>query len=194
MPVDIFRTLASALFLAAISMLWGPAAPAAFAGVEEPSAYRMDEFRAPVPETLAGARVVSTAEAAELWRSGAAVFVDVLPKPPKPNLPKGTIFRLPPREDIPGSTWLPDVGYGVLSPEMTAYFADNLAAATGGDKAKTVVFYCLADCWMSWNAAKRAMEWGYTSVVWYPEGTDGWTFEGLPTERREPVVRPGLVE
>ena len=176
--------------LAVLPLVGSPAA----GQVAEPGDYRMEEFRAPVPETLAGARVVGTTEAAALWRSGGAVFIDVLPKPPRPNLPKGTIFRLPPRNDIPGSLWLPDVGYGSLSPEMEAYFADNLAAAVGGDKARTIVFYCLADCWMSWNAARRAVAWGYTSVVWYPEGTDGWEFEGLPTEARKPVERPGLVE
>jgi PQQ-dependent catabolism-associated CXXCW motif protein len=171
------------------------AGPGARAGdVPEPTDYRMDEYRAPVPDTLAGARVLSTEEVAALWKAGGAVFVDVLPKPPKPKLPPGTVFRLPPRNDIPGSVWLPDVGYGALPSEMETYFRDNLASATGGDPAKTVVFYCLADCWMSWNAARRALEWGYTDVVWYPEGTDGWEFEGLPTERRKPVERPGMDE
>ena len=37
---------------------------------------------------------------------------------------------------------------------------------------------------MSWNAAKRAMTLGYTHVVWYPEGSDGWIGHGLPTEPR----------
>lgn len=168
---------------------------AALAGdVPEPQDYRTDEYRAPVPDTLHGAHVLSTAEAAALWRDKAAVFIDVLPKPPKPKLPPGTVFRLPPRDNIPGSIWLPDVGYGVLNDEMAAYFRSHLESAVGSDKARTVVFYCLADCWMSWNAAKRALEWGYTDVRWYPDGTDGWSFEGLPMERAEPVERPGVSE
>ena len=44
----------------------------------EPSGYRMQDYRGPTPATLAGARVVTTAEAEELWKTG-AVFVDVLP-------------------------------------------------------------------------------------------------------------------
>lgn len=179
---------------AAVSVAAALTAPAAAGDVAEPEGFRMEEYRAPVPDTLAGAKVLSTADAAALWKAGGAAFVDVLPKPPKPKLPPGTVFRLPPRDDIPGSVWLPDVGYGKLSPEMETYFRDNLKAATGGDPARTVVFYCLADCWMSWNAAKRALEWGYTAVAWYPEGTDGWTFEGLPTEQRDPIPRPGLEE
>ena len=41
------------------------------ANVEEPSSYRMgEEYRAPMPATLKGARVVSTEEAEKLWRVG----------------------------------------------------------------------------------------------------------------------------
>ena len=41
-----------------------------------------------------------------------------------------------------------------------------------------LLFYCLKDCWMSWNAAKRAIALGYRHVYWFPEGTDGWTEAG----------------
>jgi hypothetical protein len=64
--------------------------------VDEPQAYRLDNFLSEVPATLKGATVVTTAEAERLWRSKAAVFVDVLPMPPKPaNLAAGTIWREP---------------------------------------------------------------------------------------------------
>jgi len=160
------------------------------AAVLEPQGFRMEEYRAPVPETLAGARVVSTEEAAELWRERDAIFIDVLPKPIKPALPEGTVWREPVRLDIPGSIWLPDVGFGALSGDMETWFKDNLDAAAG-DRAKTVVFYCKADCWMSWNAGKRAVTWGYTGVVWYPDGTDGWAAAKLPLEERVSIPRPG---
>lgn len=159
--------------------------------VPEPGDYRQEDYRAPVPSTLAGGKVLDTAAAKALWQTGEAVFVDVLPVPPKPKLPPGTYYREKPRDDIPGSIWLPDVGYGRLPSDMEAYFADNLKEATGGDLDRPVVFYCLADCWMSWNAARRAIAWGYKAVSWYPDGTDGWSFEDLPLERRKPVPRPG---
>src|SRR5262245_35593823 len=73
----------------------------------EPDTYRLDNYRAPTPETLKGARTVTTDQAAELWQNKAAVFVDVMPRPPKPNLPPGTIWRDKPRFNIPGSAWLP---------------------------------------------------------------------------------------
>jgi PQQ-dependent catabolism-associated CXXCW motif protein len=53
-----------------------------------------------------------------------------------------------------------------------------------------VVLYCLADCWMSWNAAKRALAIGYSNVAWYREGTDGWVAAGLPLEEATPESRP----
>ena len=97
----------------------------------EPHAYRTDHYRAPTPRTLRGARVVSTSQAAALWKQGEAVFVDVLPRPPRPvDLPAGTIWRDRPRFDIPGSIWLPDTGYGALAPSMQAYFAAGLRKAT----------------------------------------------------------------
>jgi len=39
---------------------------------------------------------------------------------------------------------------------------------------------------MSWNAAKRALGFGYETVYWLPEGTDGWALWDYPTERLTP--------
>ena len=39
---------------------------------------------------------------------------------------------------------------------------------------------------MSWNAARRAIAMGYTSVAWYPDGTDGWSQAGQPLQPHEP--------
>ena len=120
--------------------------------------------------------------------SGGAVPIDVLPRPPRPKgLPEGTIWRPRPRYNIPGSVWLPNTGFGALSEEVEGYFHDNLESLTEGDKDRPLLFYCLADCWMSWNAAKRAIAYGYTGVRWFPEGTDAWTAMGLPTEKSDPV-------
>ena len=100
-------------------------------------------------------------------------------------------WRPAPRSDIPGSVWLPGTGFGELAPETLRYFERGLARATANDKAKPLVFYCLANCWMSWNAAKRSLELGYTQVFWYPDGTDGWASANHPLEPREPEPREG---
>ncbi|WP_275113690.1 PQQ-dependent catabolism-associated CXXCW motif protein [Roseobacter cerasinus] len=155
--------------------------------VPEPTDYRMDHYRAPVPATLDGATVVGPEEAHALWKDGKTAFIDVLPQPPKPaNLPKGTIWRDKPRQSIPAAIWLPNVGYGAIADVTADYFKAGLETVTEGDRAHPIVIFCLEDCWMSWNAAKRAVEWGYTSVYWLPEGTDGWTLWGYPLEKVTP--------
>ncbi len=160
--------------------------------VAEPEGYRAEPYRAPTPPTLAGARVVTTAEASALWRARDAAFVDVLPRAPRPaNLPAGTIWRDKPRPDIPGSIWLPDTGYDALAPATEDYFRAGLREVTQGDLSRRVVIYCQRDCWMSWNAAKRALALGYRNVAWYPDGTDGWHEAGLPLEEAKPAPRAG---
>jgi PQQ-dependent catabolism-associated CXXCW motif protein len=130
--------------------------------------------------------VLTTAEAKLYWKNG-AVFVDVLAHSPRPaNLPNGAIWHEKMRRDIPGSVWLPDTGYGELAMETENYFRLGLERVTQSDGAKLLVFYCLRDCWMSWNAAKRALALGYKNVAWYPDGTDGWEAAGLPLQEAKP--------
>lgn len=181
-----FRHLAAAAVLLLVLVAAAP---------PEPAGYRMKDYRAPTPPTLQGATVLSTDEAAAHWQKRDAVFIDVLPQAPRPaDLPAGTMWRDKPREDLPGSVWLPDTGYGALAPVMQQYFERGLAQATGGKRDRLLVFYCLANCWMSWNAAKRAVSLGYTNVAWYPDGTDGWSAQHLPLELRPPPDRPQASE
>ncbi|HEX9323313.1 MAG TPA: PQQ-dependent catabolism-associated CXXCW motif protein [Xanthobacteraceae bacterium] len=169
----------------------GPAP--AQAPVPEPDGYRTQDYRAPTPAGLSGARTITTAQAHAIWTAGGAAFVDVLPQPPRPaNLPAGTIWRERERLDIPGSLWLPDTGFGELAPAMEDYFRGGLDRATGGNQDKLLVVYCQRDCWMSWNAGKRALALGYRNVAWYPDGTDGWQEAELPMEKAVPAPgRPG---
>jgi PQQ-dependent catabolism-associated CXXCW motif protein len=158
----------------------------------EPDGYRTEDYRAPVPATLAGARVLTTAEAEVIWREKTGVFIDVLPRAPRPaNLPSGTVWRDNPRLSIPGSIWLPDTGYGKLAASTEAYLQRGLARATGGNAAMLLVIYCQENCWMSWNAAKRILAFGHRNVAWYPEGTDGWQRADLPLANAEPEPREG---
>jgi PQQ-dependent catabolism-associated CXXCW motif protein len=162
--------------------------PAATGEVPEPEDYRTDGYRMPVPRTLKGATVIDPDKAEALLKEQSAVFIDVYPRAPKPpNLPAGTVWRDPPHATIGGAHWLPNVGYGVLSPEFETYFRTRLQSLTGNDIAKPIVFFCLKDCWMSWNAAKRAISWGYSSVLWFPEGTDGWQAIGNDLTPATPV-------
>jgi PQQ-dependent catabolism-associated CXXCW motif protein len=156
----------------------------------EPEGYRTEDYRAPVPATLTGARVLTTIEAETIWHDKSGVFVDVLPRAPKPaNLPAGTVWRDKPRLDIPGSIWLPDTGYGRLAASTEDYLRRGLTRASGGNAAMLLVIYCQEKCWMSWNAAKRTLSYGYRNVAWYPDGTDGWERANLPLTNAEPEPR-----
>lgn len=162
--------------------------PTAQERAPEPDTYRTSDYRAPVPATLAGAEVLDAEAARALWESGQAIFIDVYPRPPRPeNLPATTVWRDPVHNSIAGAHWLPNVGYGVLSPAAAAYFATRLAALTGGDKARRLAFFCERDCWMSWNAAKRALALGYENVAWFPDGTQAWEELGLPLVEVAPL-------
>jgi len=156
--------------------------------VPEPEGYRQENFRAPVPETLSGARVADVSMAHTLWEVGNALFIDVLPRPPQPkNITDPKKWQAPKRHNIKGSVWLPNVGFGRLHPESEDYFKTHLNQLSGGDKARTLVFYCLSNCWMSWNAAKRALTYGYSDVVWFPGGSDEWANAGYPLEEKLPL-------
>lgn len=163
--------------------------PLAGAGeaVPEPADYRTDAYLSPVPSTLRGAKVLTNDEAADLWNKDGAIFIDVYPRAPKPkNLPASTFWRDPVHRSIEGAYWLPNVGYGGLSDKVETYFRTALERLTSGDREKAVVFFCIKNCWMSWNAAKRALEVGYRNVLWFRDGTDGWQELGYPLVQVKP--------
>ncbi len=158
---------------------------------DEPGTYRTSEFRAPVPCSLTGATVVSTEELRILMERDAPVLVDVFPapRPPAGTGSAGHLWFPPSRRSLPAAVWLPNVGLGVLPIEEERYFRANLEHLTRGDRTRIVVFFCLRNCWLSWNAARRAVSWNYTSVIWYPEGTDGWSVAGHELIKISPVER-----
>lgn len=143
--------------------------------------YRMSDYRSPTPQALEGAVTIDTAQAKALLESGAAVAIDVMPAQRQPC--SGTWLLPKPRLHLPGSAWLANVGYGDLSSAMQDWFRTRLNDMNG----RGLIFYCMADCWMSWNAAKRAVEWGFAPVYWYRDGTDGWSLAGLPLEPATPL-------
>lgn len=146
--------------------------------------YRLGDYRAPTPLSLEGAVTVDTDEVRDLMATGSVIAVDVLPAPRRPD--DGAWLLPRPRLSLPGAVWLANAGYGDLSPAMARWFAEELNRLTAGDRERPLMFFCVIDCWMSWNAAKRALSLGHTRVYWYPEGSDGWEFAGQPLERVEP--------
>ncbi|OHC65639.1 MAG: sulfurtransferase [Rhodocyclales bacterium GWA2_65_20] len=146
-----------------------------------PEGFRLQHYRAPTPERLPGATVLDSRALQVLMAVHQPLLLDVMAANRVADGEGGSRWvPATPRRHLPGSVWLPNVGYGALDPVIEQYFRRQLARLTGGDLDRPLVFYCLRDCWMSWNAARRALAWGHRAVFWYPDGSDGWQEAGLP--------------
>jgi len=174
--------------LSILALTLGLCAGTAFAEVRQPDGYRMEFYDAEVPIALDGAGTITAVELKDLRAGEGAVVVDVIPEHRRPEiLPENQIWFPVDHKGVPGAIWLPDTGYGVLSDTTEKYFKHHLSSATGDNKDHHVVFYCRTDCWMSWNAAKRALAYGYTNVHWFRNGIDDWVFEGYGFEVLTPA-------
>jgi len=147
----------------------GPADEARSFGVAPPPGYRAINYHAPTPDELPGARVVRTAELQAL-----------LEREPKPMLID--VLSGPAHRTLPGTIWLHNGGLGDYSAEEDKRFLTALARITGHDNQRTLVFFCSGvRCWLSYNAALRAVRGGYVNVLWYRGGIDAWRAAELPT-------------
>ncbi|MEM9315691.1 MAG: thioredoxin fold domain-containing protein [Pseudomonadota bacterium] len=150
--------------------------------------YRDKHYRRPTPEVAPAGQILTTGQLAAFIADGTPVLVDVQAITVRPEIEEFGLSWLPnsQRMHIEGSTWLPNVGYAELDERMTYFFRSNLERLSGGDPERALVFYCVVDCWMSWNAIRRAASWGYRNLYWYPAGTDGWADAGLPLVAGDP--------
>lgn len=138
-------------------------------GIAPPPGYRAINYHAPTPDVLPGGRVVKTAELDSMLQSAVRpMLIDVL---------SGGAHQT-----LPGAIWLHNGGLGDYSAEEDRRFLDALARITGHDKQRPLVFFCSGvRCWLSYNAAVRAIRGGYADVYWYRGGIDAWRAAGLPT-------------
>jgi PQQ-dependent catabolism-associated CXXCW motif protein len=68
---------------------------------------------------------------------------------------------------------------GRFDDETQSRLAQLLRQASGGRRDVALVFYCGGpQCWMSYNAALRAIELGYPNVMWYRGGMEAWRRAG----------------
>jgi PQQ-dependent catabolism-associated CXXCW motif protein len=155
--------------------------------VQEPAGFWTGPINSPVPATITGGKVIHAQEVADLLKHRDALVINVSNEPKRPAGMAPDAPWLPlPQEVIPGSAWLPGAGMGEIAADTDAYFRSYLTRETGGDLDHAVVIYCHERCWLSWNAAKRAITYGYRSVHWFPEGIEGWRAAGNKTVVAKP--------
>jgi PQQ-dependent catabolism-associated CXXCW motif protein len=158
--------------------------------VAEPAGYWTGDVNAPTPTTLHGATVVTAQQVRNLLTTG-AVVIDVSNAPRRPEqLAPGAPWMPTAHAGIPGALWIPGAGMGVVPVSVETYFRAKLTASTGGDLSRPIVIYCHRRCWLSWNAAKRAISYGYRNVAWFPQGIEGWRASGQSTTELKPLQPP----
>lgn len=148
--------------------------------------YRIDRIRGPTPDDAPGATVVDAAALAAA-RDAGALLLDV-GQDGAGALFDGEWVGHAAHASIPGARWLPGLGRARPGRELQAYVEAALANLLGADRTRPVAVFCVADCWASWNAARRLVGRGHRAVLWYPLGVDGWREAGRRLTPVAPVV------
>lgn len=153
-----------------------------------PSGLKQEHYRSPTPACVPNGITLKTSELQKLIETSKPILIDVMAVFLRADegFPATWLVNEP-HDSLPDSIWLPNVGYGVLEPKIEAWFKAQLARLTQGDLHQALVFYCVADCWMSWNTVQRVRDYGYTQVYWYKDGIDGWREAGLDLAPSTPV-------
>jgi PQQ-dependent catabolism-associated CXXCW motif protein len=130
---------------------------------------RTENLESPTPIQVAGAKTIATPQLWELLLAdNPPVLIDVLSGNQKMTLP--------------GALWSPNTGRGVgLNDDVQQLLSTEIGRLTCNDKTVPVVLFCLSKtCWLSVNAAVRAVGLQYQHVYWYRGGRCAWEAGGLP--------------
>lgn len=137
-------------------------------GVAPSAQLKSGGLHGPTPTSIPGGSLITTPELMQLMQnqnSGVLVF-DVLGGP---QVLPSAIPVVPASQE------------GNFQDQVQKDFGNYLQQVTQGRKDRPMVFYCQStQCWMSYNAALRAINLGYTKVLWYRGGVEAWQQAGLP--------------
>lgn len=159
-------------------------------GVTAPRELYSGQFHGPTPNQIPGGQVITTKGLVPLLQQGIPVHVfDVL----------GGQAMLP--NAIPAA-WAAQPGN--FDDHTQQRLAQMLRQVTRGQADAPLVFYCSGpQCWMSYNAAARAIRLGYRNVLWYRGGTEAWQRAGqqlaaaqgqASSQGRGPISQPGSAQ
>jgi PQQ-dependent catabolism-associated CXXCW motif protein len=145
-------------------------------GVPPPRGLHSGAMHGPTPASIPGGRLITTPALVALLRQAAGeggakpLVLDVLGGP----------------EALPGAQYaVPAHQSGSFDDRTQREFGQYLQQATQGRPNTPLVFYCAStQCWMSYNAALRAIALGYRQVLWYRGGLQAWKQAGQPVQQR----------
>ncbi len=139
-------------------------------GVQATKQLHTGQMHGPTPASIPGGQLITTKGLVALVQGKQAPYMlfDVLGGP----------------QTLPGA--IPAVFLaqpGSFNDQISQQFGQMLQQASQGRKDVPLIFYCLStQCWMSYNAALRAINLGYTNVLWYRGGIEAWQQAGLPVQ------------
>lgn len=148
------------------------------------------EFHAPTPNSIPGGQLITTDRLLALYQQGqqnGLLVFDVLGAGPGQMLPMA--------QNAVGAAQP-----GSFNDQTQQQFGQYLEQVTQGSKGRPMVFYCQGvQCWMSYNAALRAIQLGYTQVYWYRGGVEAWqqmqqvsmSMPQMPPGQAMPANHPG---
>ncbi len=118
----------------------------------------------PTPTTIPGGLVVDTAVLNQVVEGRQAILIDVLGGP----------------TTIQGAVNAAGMGGpGSFEDGLQQQTVSFLAQATQNNSEAPLVFFCSDPmCWLSYNAALRAINAGYRNVIWYRGGISAWQMAG----------------
>lgn len=134
------------------------------AGVQPVSQLHAGPMHGPTPNQIPGGQVITTKGLLALVQGGAGMPVLVLdvlgnPQAQLPNAIPAAFAAQP----------------GDFNDAVQQQFGQMLLQITQGNKQVPIVTYCQGpQCWMSYNAALRAIALGYSNVLWYRGGLEAW--------------------
>ncbi|MEQ8179275.1 MAG: rhodanese-like domain-containing protein [Amphiplicatus sp.] len=156
-------------------------------GVQPVSQLHAGAMHGPTPASIPGGQVVTTKGVIDLIQGTQVrgLIFDVLGGP----------------ETLPGAlAAAPASQPGSFNDQTQQEFGGFLQQQTQGNKQTPLVFYCQStQCWMSYNASLRAINMGYTNVLWYRGGIEAWKMAGQQTQpqgqqpqlpQQQPAQRP----
>ncbi len=118
----------------------------------------------PTPTTIPGGLVVDTAVLAQVVNGRQAILIDVL----------GGLTTIQGALDAAGMG-----GPGSYQDGLQQQATSFLAQTTQNNPDAAIVFFCSDPmCWLSYNAALRAINAGYRNVIWYRGGIAAWQMAG----------------